>query len=75
MPEFRMSESSYFDAPDLFLEHATFTHLTGVEWDVLNRLAVISGESFVTSLMISANPEVQRLAILEFMARELTESN
>ncbi|CAI5708610.1 unnamed protein product [Peronospora farinosa] len=29
MPEFGMSESSYYDAPDLFLEHATFPHLTG----------------------------------------------
>uniref|UniRef100_A0AAV1TRM4 Uncharacterized protein n=1 Tax=Peronospora matthiolae TaxID=2874970 RepID=A0AAV1TRM4_9STRA len=33
MPEFKMSDSSYFDAPDVSLEHATFPHLTGVEWD------------------------------------------
>ena len=70
-----MSESSYFDAPDLFLEHATFPHLTGVEWDALNRLAAISGEAFVASLMRSATPDAQRLAIHEFMARELAESN
>ena len=70
-----MSESSYFDALDLFLEHATFPHLTGVERDVLNRLVAISGEAFVASLMRSATPDAQRLAIHEFMARELAESN
>ena len=75
MPEFKMSDSSYFDAPDLILEHATFTHLTGVEWDALHRLAAISGEAFVVSLMRSATPDDQRLAIHEFMARELAESN
>ena len=57
------------------LEHVTFPHLTGVEWDALNRLAAISGEAFVSSLMKSATPDGQRLAIHEFMARELAESN
>ena len=70
-----MRESSYSDATDVFLEHATFPHLTGVEWDALNRLAAISGEAFVSSLMRSATPDGQRLAIHEFMARELAESN
>ena len=70
-----MSESSYFDAPYLFLEHATFPHLTGVEWDALNRLATISGEAFVTSLMRSAPPDRQRVAIYKFLACELAESN
>ncbi|CAH0488354.1 unnamed protein product [Peronospora farinosa] len=74
MPEFGMSESSYFDAPDLFLEHATFPHLTGVEWDALTRLAATSGEAFVASLMRSVFPDAQRLAIHEFMARNLAES-
>ena len=69
-----MSES-YFDAPDLFLEHPIFPHLTGVEWDALNRLAVTSGEAFVTSLMRSATLEGQRLAIYELMTREIAESN
>ena len=58
-----MSESSYFDAPDVILEHATFPHLTGVEWDALNRLAAITGDAFATSLMRSATPDDQRLAI------------
>ena len=75
MPEFGMSESSYFDAPDLFLEHATFPHLTSIEWDALNLLAAISGEAFVASLMRSATPDGQRLAIQDFMARELAEAN
>ena len=70
-----MSESSYFDTPDLFLEHVTFPHFTVVEWDALKGLAAISGEAFVTSLMRSASPDGQRLAIHEFMARELAESN
>ena len=75
MPEFGMSDSSYFDAPDLILEHATFPHLTGVEWDALNRLVAISGEAFVVSLMRSATPDEQRLAIHDFMARELAQSD
>ena len=75
MPEFRMSESSYFDALDLFLKHATFPHLTGVEWDALNRFAAISGEAYVTSLMRSATPDGQRLAIHEIMACELAKFN
>ena len=75
MPEFGISDSSYFDAPDVILEHATFLHLTGVEWDALNRLTEISEEAFVSSLMKPATPDGQRLAIHEFMARELAESN
>ena len=69
-----MSESSYFDGPDLFLEHAIFAHLTGVEWNALNRLAKISGEAFVMSLMRSATPDGQRLTIHEFMVREFADS-
>uniref|UniRef100_A0AAV1TS74 Retrotransposon gag domain-containing protein n=1 Tax=Peronospora matthiolae TaxID=2874970 RepID=A0AAV1TS74_9STRA len=75
MPEFGISNSSYFDASDVSLEHATFPHLTGVGWDALNRLAAISGEAFVVSLMKSATPDGQRLAIHDYMARELAESN
>ena len=70
-----MSESSYFDAPDLFLEHATFPRFTGVGWVDLNHLAAISGEALVTSLMRSATPGGQCLAMHEFMTRELVESN
>ena len=41
----------------------------------LCRLAAISGEAFVTSLLRAATPDDQRLAIHDFMARELAESN
>ena len=75
MPEFGMSDSSYFDAPDLILEHATFPHLTGVKWNALNRLAAISGEAFVVSLVRSAIPDEQRLTNHDFMACKLAESN
>lgn len=43
-----MSESSYFDGPDLLLEQVASPHLTGVEWDALSRLA---------PLMKSATPD------------------
>ena len=66
MPEFGMSDSSYFDAPDVSLENAAFPHLTGVEWNALNRLAAISGEEFVVSLLKSATPDGQRLAIHDY---------
>uniref|UniRef100_A0AAV1T363 Uncharacterized protein n=1 Tax=Peronospora matthiolae TaxID=2874970 RepID=A0AAV1T363_9STRA len=75
MPDFRMSDSSYFDAPDVSLEHATFPRLTGVEWDAINRLAAISGEAIVVSLMKPATPDGQRLPILDYEAREIAESN
>ena len=70
-----MIESSNFDAPDLFLKHTTFFHLSGVEWDALSCLAAISGDAFVTSLMRSAAPDVQHLSIHAFMAHKLAESN
>ena len=70
-----MSDSSIFDAPDIVLEYTTFPHLTGAEWDALNRLAEISRETFVVSLMRSTTPDEQRLAIHDFTAPELAESN
>ena len=75
MPEFGIIESLFFDAPDLFLEHTTFTHRSRIEWDALNRLATISEEAFVTSLMRSVPSDGQRLDLHEFMSRELAESN
>ena len=72
--EFVMHKSTYYDVSDIYLEHATTPHLTGVEGNALNLLA-ISKEAFVTSLMISSTCDRQRLAIHMFMARELAESN
>ncbi|KAG3111999.1 hypothetical protein PI125_g8624 [Phytophthora idaei] len=36
------------------LDHAAFPHLTRVEWEALHRLAAVSGEAIVTSLLRSA---------------------
>ena len=70
-----MTVSSYFDAPDVVLEHATFAHPSGVKYDSLNRLAAILGEASFSSVMKSAPPVRQRLANHDFMARELVKFN
>uniref|UniRef100_A0AAV1TW17 Uncharacterized protein n=1 Tax=Peronospora matthiolae TaxID=2874970 RepID=A0AAV1TW17_9STRA len=75
MPELGMSDSSHCNAPDVSLEHATFPHLTGVEWDALNRLAAISGEALLVSLFKLATTDGQWLAMHAFVARELAESD
>ncbi|KAE8913827.1 hypothetical protein PF005_g25326 [Phytophthora fragariae] len=56
------------------LEHASFPHPTSIEWQVLHRLPVMSGEVVVPSLLTSATPDQQRQAIQEFMDRELDEA-
>ena len=61
--------------PDLILDHTTFPHLTTVDWNALHRLAAVSGEVFVTSMLSSSTPDRQRQAIQEFMVRELAEAN
>ncbi|KAI9981158.1 hypothetical protein PInf_010776 [Phytophthora infestans] len=57
------------------LEHAAFLHLTRIEWEALHRLAAVSGEAVVTSLLRSATPDEQRVAAQEFMERELADAN
>ncbi|KAG2980721.1 hypothetical protein PC118_g11019 [Phytophthora cactorum] len=57
------------------LDHAAFPHLTRVEWEALHRLAAVSGEAIVTSLLRSATHDQQRLAAQEFMERELADAN
>ena len=42
MREFGMSESLFFDAPDLIFVHATFPYFTGAEWNALYHLTAIS---------------------------------
>ncbi|KAG3099240.1 hypothetical protein PI124_g19793 [Phytophthora idaei] len=66
MTKFDMSQDLY---------HAAFPHLTRVEWEALHRLAAVSGEAIVTSLLRSATPNQQRLAAQEFMERELANAN
>ncbi|KAE9117970.1 hypothetical protein PF010_g8393 [Phytophthora fragariae] len=69
-----MSEGTPSVAPAMTLEHTAFPHLTTVEWQALHRLAAVSGEFVVTSLLSSATPNQQRQAIQEFMERELAEA-
>ncbi|KAG3097316.1 hypothetical protein PI125_g15740 [Phytophthora idaei] len=57
------------------LDHTAFPHLTRVEWEALHRLAAVSGEAIVTSLLRLATPEQQRLAAQEFVERELADAN
>ncbi|GMF51391.1 unnamed protein product [Phytophthora fragariaefolia] len=47
---------------------------TYIKWQALHRLAAVSGEFVVTSLLSSAIPDHQRQAIQEFMERELAEA-
>ena len=61
--------------PDLILDHTAFPNLTTVEWNALHRLAAVSGEVFVTSMLSSSTLDRQRQAIQEFMVRELAEAN
>ncbi|KAE8983247.1 hypothetical protein PR002_g23308 [Phytophthora rubi] len=74
MTKFEMSEGTPSVAPAMPLEHTAFPHLTTVEWQALHRLAAVSGEFVVTSLLSSATPDQQRQTIQEFMERELAEA-
>ncbi|KAE9026191.1 hypothetical protein PR001_g12253 [Phytophthora rubi] len=74
MTKFEMSEGTPSVAPAMTLEHTAFPHLTAVEWQALHRLAAVSGEFVVTSLLSSATPDQPRQAIQEFMERELAEA-
>ncbi|KAE8887991.1 hypothetical protein PF003_g27777 [Phytophthora fragariae] len=74
MTKFELSEGTPSVAPAMTLEHTTFPHLTTVEWQALHRLAAVSGEFVVMSLLSSATPDQQRQAIQEFMERELAEA-
>ena len=71
--EMNINDSSM--APAVSLEHSDFPHLTTVEWQALHRLAAVSGEIFVTSLLSRATPEQHRAAIKYYMVRELAEAN
>ncbi|GMF24374.1 unnamed protein product [Phytophthora fragariaefolia] len=69
-----MSENQPAGPPAMTLEHSTFPHLTSIEWQALHRLAAVSGEVVVTSLLSSATPDQHRQAIQEFMVPELAEA-
>ncbi|OWZ24004.1 polyprotein [Phytophthora megakarya] len=53
------------------LEHATFPHLSVIEWEALHRLAAASGDSVIKVLLMTGTEEQQRLAVQELMVREL----
>ncbi|KAE9023568.1 hypothetical protein PR001_g10201 [Phytophthora rubi] len=55
------------------LEHASFPHLSAIEWEVLHRLAAVSGDTVIKTLLTAGSEEEQRLTAQEFMARELTD--
>ncbi|GMF31611.1 unnamed protein product [Phytophthora fragariaefolia] len=74
MTKFEMSENQPAGPPAMTLEHSAFPHLTSIEWQALHRLAAVSGEVVVTSLLSSATPDQHRQAIQEFMVRELAEA-
>ncbi|KAF4032792.1 Retrotransposon gag protein [Phytophthora infestans] len=57
------------------LDHAAFPHLTRIEWEALHRLAAVSGEAVVTSLLRSSTPDEQRVAAQELMEREFADAN
>ncbi|KAE9278673.1 hypothetical protein PR003_g28456, partial [Phytophthora rubi] len=69
MAKFEMSEDQPAGPPVMTLERAAFPHPTSIEWQALHRLAAVSGEIVVTSLLSSATPDQQRQAIQEFMDR------
>ncbi|GMF13420.1 unnamed protein product [Phytophthora lilii] len=56
------------------MEHDNFPHLTRVEWEALHRLAAVSGQVVVASLLTAASPDQQRQAAQEFMERELADA-
>ncbi|KAI9997289.1 hypothetical protein PInf_000729 [Phytophthora infestans] len=75
MTKFAMSQGMTSETPGPTLEHAAFPHLTRVEWEALHRLAAVSGEAVIASLLSSATSDHQRQAAQEFMERELADAN
>ncbi|KAG6623240.1 putative Polyprotein [Phytophthora cinnamomi] len=74
-----MNDTSMNDASTLggatgmSLEHASFPHLSLFEWEALHRLAAVSGDGVVKTLLTAGTEQQQRLAAQEFMARELAD--
>ncbi|KAG6621298.1 polyprotein [Phytophthora cinnamomi] len=74
MIKFEMSENQPVGSPAMMLERSAFPNLPPIEWQALHRLAAVSGEVVVTSLLSSATPDQHHQAIQAFMVRELAES-
>ncbi|OWZ19530.1 polyprotein [Phytophthora megakarya] len=69
-----MSQVQTTVGPGTTLEHANFPHLTRVEWEAFHRLAAVSGEFVVASLLSSTTLDQHRQAAQEFMERELADA-
>ncbi|GMF26478.1 unnamed protein product [Phytophthora fragariaefolia] len=65
--------SALVGATGISLEHASFPHLTQFEWEAPHRLAAVSGDGVIKTLLTAGTDEQQRLAAQEFMARELAD--
>ncbi|KAE8881482.1 hypothetical protein PF005_g18790 [Phytophthora fragariae] len=66
-----MSDASR--APGISLDHASFPHLSSMEWEALGRHATVSGDGFIKTFLTAGTEEQHRLAAQEFMVRELAD--
>ncbi|POM70085.1 Putative Polyprotein, partial [Phytophthora palmivora] len=57
-----MNDASMPHASVTSLEHASFPHLSPIEWEALHRLAAVSGDSVVTTLLTAGTEGQQHLA-------------
>ncbi|KAG3154515.1 hypothetical protein PC128_g22323 [Phytophthora cactorum] len=71
MNDTSMSHAS--PATSISLEHASFAHLSLIEWEVLHRLTVVSEAGAIKALLTASTEDQQRLAAQELMARELAD--
>ncbi|GMF20103.1 unnamed protein product [Phytophthora fragariaefolia] len=69
-----MDDASIFsEVTGMSREHTSFPHLSMFKWEALHRLAAVSGDGVIKTLLTTSTEEQQRLAAQEFMARELTD--
>uniref|UniRef100_H3H6H2 Uncharacterized protein n=1 Tax=Phytophthora ramorum TaxID=164328 RepID=H3H6H2_PHYRM len=61
------------DISSMSLEHENFPHLTLMEWEALHRLAAVSGDTVVKTLLTTGMEHEQRLCAQEFLTRELAD--
>uniref|UniRef100_H3H969 Retrotransposon gag domain-containing protein n=2 Tax=Phytophthora ramorum TaxID=164328 RepID=H3H969_PHYRM len=61
------------DISSMSLEHENFPHLTLMEWEALHRLAAVSGDTVVKTLLTTGTEHEQRLCAQEFLTRELAD--
>ena len=69
-----MEESSGMVTNHVVLTNDDFPHLSVHEWDALERMRAIIGESAVITLLRSSTPDEQRSAVVSFMHHEVMNS-